>query len=190
MKKRIIVFSIPILILIFMTIPLILTLTQGSEIILETMPIDPDDLFRGEYISLNYEISDVEENDLRGDLINHFDPKIDDYSSIKVYTTLEKGNDGYYKIKSVSQEKPDNDIYLKGKLYRYKEYEELIINEEYDKNYVEKFKYVYNIDYNIDKYFVSENTGKDFEKASKKGNLLAVVKIFKGNALLKEIKIK
>ena len=174
-----------------MTIPLILTLTQGTDIILETMPIDPDDLFRGEYISLNYTISDIDKNDLSKDLVDYFDPGSDDYYSIKVYTILEKGNDGYYKVKQVTKEKPDNDIYLKGTLSKYKEYEEYIENEEtMAKDYVDKFKYVYYIDYNIDKYFIPENTGKDFEKASEKGNLLATIKTFKGNALLKEVKIK
>lgn len=191
MRKRIIIFSIPILILLFMTIPLILTLTQGTEIILKTIPIDPTDLFRGDYVSLNYEISEVEKNKLSKDLKENFTSEADDYSSIKVYTILEKASDGYFKVKSVSLKKPQNDIYLKGSLYRYREYEEYIVNEDTPyEDYQEKFKYIYHIDYNIDKYFVPENSAKDFEKASERGNILAVVKIYKGYALLKEIKIK
>lgn len=191
MRRRIIVFSIPILILIFMTIPLILTLTQGTEIILKTVPIDPTDLFRGDYISLNYEISEVEKKNLSKDLKENFTSEHDDYSSIKIYTSLEKGDDGYFKVKSVSLKKPQNDIYLKGSLYRYREYEEYIVNKDTPyEDYQEKFKYVYHIDYNIDKYFVPESSGKDFEKASEKGGILAVVKIYKGHALLKEIVLK
>src|SRR5262245_42280129 len=34
-------------------------LTQGTVILLETQPVDPRDLLRGDYVSLNYKISDV-----------------------------------------------------------------------------------------------------------------------------------
>lgn len=191
MKRRIIVFSIPILILMSMTIPLILTLTQGTEIILKTIPIDPEDLFRGDYVSLNYEISEIDKGKLSTDLKENFPSEADDYSSIKVYTSLEKDADGYFKVKSVSLKKPQSDIYLKGSLYRYREYEEYIVNKDTPyEDYQEKFKYVYHIDYNIDKYFVPENSGRKFEKASEKGNILAVIKIYKGHALLKEVRIK
>lgn len=39
------------------------TLRTGTEVILKTEPVDPRDLFRGDYVVLNYEIStlDLEE---------------------------------------------------------------------------------------------------------------------------------
>ena len=33
------------------------TLRTGTEVMLKTVPIDPRDLFRGDYVTLNYEIS-------------------------------------------------------------------------------------------------------------------------------------
>lgn len=191
MKKPIIVFSIPILILLLMTISPLLTLSKGRDVILETMPVDPRDIFRGEYITLSYEISDVEEKDLSQDLKDYFSPDSDYYQSVKVYTLLEESKKGYYQVKSVSLEKPKGDIYLKGVLNKYKQYQEPVdFDGKFDEDYEEHTIDIYNIEYNIDKFFVPENSGKDFEKASEKGNLLALVKVYKGNAILKEVKIK
>ena len=36
------------------------TLQTGEEVILKTRPVDPRDLFRGDYVILNYEISSVD----------------------------------------------------------------------------------------------------------------------------------
>lgn len=191
MKKRIIVFSIPILILLLMTVSPLLTLTRGKQIILETIPVDPTDIFRGDYITLNYDISQIEEKNLSKDLKDYFSPEEDYYQSIKVYVTLKEGKSGYSEVKNISFEKPKYDIYLKGVLNRYRQYEESPnFDGKYDEDYEENYIYVYNIDYNIDKYFVPENSGKDFEKAAEIGNILAVVRVFRGNAMVKEIKIK
>ena len=43
------------------------TLMTGTEVLLETEPIDPRSLFRGDYVRLNYKISQLELEQLDGD---------------------------------------------------------------------------------------------------------------------------
>lgn len=210
MKKRLIVFVIPILILVLMTIPPLLTLSKGTEVTLKTIPIDPSDIFRGDYVTLGYDIANIEEEVLSQELKDFFKPEPNVSGSIKVYTVLEEDKDGTYKVKSVSKKKPKGNLYIKGILSKYKIYEETPLGEEQvtqqnanvsevkvtevingeTVEYIDRFRYVYEINYNIDKFFVPENSGEKYEKASQKGDLLAVVKIYKGNAMLRDIKIK
>ena len=35
-----------------------LTIVTGTTVLLETVPVDPRDIFRGDYVTLNYAISD------------------------------------------------------------------------------------------------------------------------------------
>lgn len=189
MRKRIFVFTVPILILFFITISPLLTLTKGTEILLETTPVDPSDIFRGDYITLNYEISQVDKSKLDSSLKKDFD--WDNIYQAKVYVTLEQGQDGYFKVKSISPDKPDTDIYLTAKLSAYRLYEEPKPGEEDSFDYKNaKFEYQYHIVYDIDKFFVPENSGKEYEKASLDGDIIAIIKVYKGNSLIKNIKIK
>jgi uncharacterized membrane-anchored protein len=52
-------FFILFLILISMTVEPITTNILGEEIFIKTKPLDPRDIFRGDYVQLNYEINDI-----------------------------------------------------------------------------------------------------------------------------------
>jgi len=45
------------------------TLTTGTPVLLETAPVDPRSLFRGDYVRLNYKISRLELSKLGGDKV-------------------------------------------------------------------------------------------------------------------------
>lgn len=51
--------AIPMLILLAMTIKPQATVLFGKEVVLETKAYDPTDLFRGDYVAINFAISDV-----------------------------------------------------------------------------------------------------------------------------------
>jgi uncharacterized membrane-anchored protein len=38
------------------------TLTTGTEVVLQTAPVDPRDIFRGDYVALSYKISTINSN--------------------------------------------------------------------------------------------------------------------------------
>lgn len=46
------------------------------------------------------------------------------------------------------------------------------------------------IDYNLDKFFVPENTGIELEEATRKGKAIATVKVRDGKAILTHVDVK
>lgn len=73
-------------------------LRTGTEYKFKTAPVDPNDPFRGKYITLSYEENTV-------DVENEKDWKTGE----KVYVCLTTDTDGFAKIKSASKEKPTDD---------------------------------------------------------------------------------
>lgn len=192
--KYLMAFLIPFVILLSMTIKPAITNALGSEILIKTKPFDPRDVFRGDYIYLNYEINEITLDKLDNSVLNIRDDK-EEYEPFKelrkknLYVTL-KESKGVYEVDKVSLNKPNEGIYLKAK-YRYTlqdmpEKEDENINKEKEKYVVPKAIGI-NVDYSLDKYFVPENTGKDLEDKAQKGELLAKIKVYKGYSLLKEV---
>jgi len=82
------------------------TLYTGKKILLEIVPIDPRDIFRGEYVRLNYKISTIKLPNVREIKKNSV-----------VYVTLKK-TEKYWEPLAVNQEKPilgEGEIFLVGK---------------------------------------------------------------------------
>ncbi len=80
----------------------------GEKILLRTAPVDPRDLFRGDYVSLRYEISElrldklnVEEEFILGD---------------KIYVVLEKAMDGTFQASSVTKRLPREKKFIQGQI--------------------------------------------------------------------------
>ena len=84
----------------------------GQTIYLRTAPIDPRDVFRGDYVRLDYEISHAASNQVRDGLRS---PKSDDSKrkEIRVYAAL-KMHDDLATLDYVSDRKPaDADVVLR-----------------------------------------------------------------------------
>ncbi|KAA0547645.1 GDYXXLXY domain-containing protein [Bacillus sp. BGMRC 2118] len=123
----------------------------GMEIRLKTVPIDPRDIFYGDYVTLQYEISTIPKGLWVGEeSLQHGD---------RVYVLLEKDK-GYHQVVAASPEKlevGEGEILLSGR-YMY----------EADASTLW-------VEYGIEQYYVPENTGKDIENSS--GNHEVYVKI-------------
>ena len=167
-NKIIIALGIPILILLSLTVTPLLALNFGQTILLETIPVDPIDLFRGQHVILNYKISEIVEPPNASEIEEAFNNK----KWLPVYGVLEnKGQ--YYELKDLTLQKPKG-IFLKGKLqYVYTN---------------ENGKRVFRVDYNLDKYFVPEGTGQSLEDASRNGSLVAQIKVYNGYGQLMNIR--
>jgi uncharacterized membrane-anchored protein len=177
-KSLLLACLVPVLILLGMTAIPLYTIFNGEEITLQTVPVDPSDVFRGDYVSLRYEAEEVPVKLLEKAVL---DKSKNDYG-FRVYVSL-KEKDGVYTPAKVTLEKPDTGIYLKGKMgYIGTKWDPFTQKESIDN--------VAFVEYSLDKYFVEDNTGLKWEQASSKGEILATVKIFKGYAYLTEIKIK
>lgn len=78
------------------------TLRSGTKVLLQTEPVDPRDLFRGDYVTLRYDISEVE----------LFGPK----DGSTVYVLLDTSGK-YATVYKAQFEKPASGIFLKGTGY-------------------------------------------------------------------------
>lgn len=183
--KKLIAFSLPILILIGMSIPPFLTITTGNTIKLETRPVDPTDLFRGDYVRLNYKAEEVNISKLDKELKDYFRVNNSSFydKPVVVYSVLEKNENGIDIVKKVVKDQPEEGIYLKGEI----NYFPLNSSNEPDNQVVE-------INYQLDKFFVPENTGKGLENAisqpANKTSAIATIKVRKGHAILDKVEIQ
>src|SRR3989344_7626444 len=110
-KKFIIMMSIPAIVILGFIFFKMFTITTGQDILLEIpRPIDPTDLFRGNYIALQYSISRLDLNKIYYD---------DEFSGDEtVYTVLSK-KEKFWTVDSVLHSKPnlnENQVCLKGKV--------------------------------------------------------------------------
>ena len=168
-RKLLFIFSItlPVLILLGMLYTPLITYLKGEEIVIKTVPFDPTDPFRGDYVSLNFEI-----NRVNGDLIDgsvyHKAKENQHKLNIDVYVWLHTV-DGVEQVERVSLDKPKHNHYLNGKVFRYD------VMDSYSSKYLK-----IPVEYSLDRYFVPENTGLELEQVAQSGNLYDKVKIYHG----------
>ena len=128
------------LLLIFMIVNRQAILSSDITVILETRPIDPRSLFRGDYVRLNYNINNLQLDKLSSD--RSF--KIND----TVYVILEQDGQ-YWAANAVYQKKPDT----------LKKQQHLIQGVVKTANVTSL-----NIHYGIENYFVPEGEGLKLER--------------------------
>lgn len=115
-------------------------LMNGNRVLLKTQPVDPRDLFRGDYVILNYEISDIDTDEISVDqaLLDELE------DGDRVYVQLEKG-EKYWHAVGISDSRPEG-TYILGMVDYY--YNDRI-----------------SLEYGIESYFVPEGRGKELERS-------------------------
>ena len=86
------------------------TLLTGETVLLRVQPIDPRDLFRGDYVTLSYDISTLQPDELGGD--DYFGP--DD----RIYVELVKG-EPYWRPVAIYEERRhehEDSVVIKGRV--------------------------------------------------------------------------
>lgn len=170
MKRRLwftLAVCLQIAVLLFMIGAKWSTLTYGTKVLLKTRPVDPWDLFRGDYVTLYYEISELD--------LNKISSEKEEYKTNEtVYVTLEqKGK--YWVAHSVSSTRPRQRLAIKGRVKYF-----------YEKNLV--------VNYGIESYFVPQHQGKEVEadmmsldvevSVDKRGNAALSRLFFKGQEVI------
>lgn len=117
----------------------------GETIKLATVPVDPQDIFYGDYVTLNYEIGQINANRWEGS----------DQPSRgeKINVLLEADKNGVYQVKKASNKDIDaknGEVVLTGKFQQ--------------KDAAGK---IYRLDYGIGRYYVEDNTGEKYEQQGK-----------------------
>ena len=168
----IIVFILMLLAQLFVPAKMILdredVIKTGTVYKFKTKPVDPNDPFRGKYITLHYD-----GNSYRA--INDENWKRND----EVYVEFTSDKDGYAQIMSVSKEIPkSNNIYLKTKV-----------------SYVRGFNRNLEIDYPFNRYYMEESKAYEAERTYVKTQIdttkttYALVHIKNGSAVLTDVLI-
>jgi uncharacterized membrane-anchored protein len=156
--------ALPTLALLYAPIVNYSILLFGQRALLETLPVDPRDFLRGDYVMLDYKIADVrppaawEGEDL-------------DYGrkGREVYVSLSLGSDGIASVSSVSEKRPSG-LYLKGR-----------VKEQWSGNFT--------CDYGLGVYYIPEGTGGTLEEAIKDKKVLADVRILRGRGVIKKLEV-
>ena len=126
-------------------------LRSGVEVLLKTAPVDPRDLLRGDYVTLNYDISRVPVSTLIGGA------PTESLTGQVLSVRLKKQDDGYWGIVESSfgalGPKPDT-VVLKSEPFDYSSYG----------NPPSPTDTIF-VTYGIERYYVPEGDGHDIESA-------------------------
>ncbi|WP_077623088.1 GDYXXLXY domain-containing protein [Sediminibacillus massiliensis] len=145
--KKILFYSIVILQILFlagMSGAYYLVEDWGEKVKLRTEPIDPQDVFYGDYVHLRYQAQNIDEEQWEGE-------QEDISRNTKVYVTLRENSDGFHEVERASVEKlkpADGQVVLTAVYQYYDHYEN-----------------THSVDYGISRYFVEDNTGQEIESS-------------------------
>lgn len=183
-KKYLAASILPIIILVSMTILPLTAYIKGEDILIKTKPYDPRDVFRGDYVALDYNINEINIDRVPKEFLKANEYNIEkNLRNKKLYVVLKKSGK-YYEVDYATFKKPKDKLFLNAKFdYIVWNWEDA--QKEHEKGN-EKITAI-RVNYNLDKYFVPENTGKSLEELSRKGALTAKIKVYKGYSLLVNI---
>ena len=146
------------------------TLVTGSPVLLETEPIDPRSLFRGDYVRLNYAISRLENAEVEGD--ENFERHDD------IYVVLREG-EKFWEPVSIHYEMPAHTaelVIIRGEV----EFTGLWVSGE-SRDGV-------NVRYGIENYFVPEGEGMALERPAEGEEVTILVAVDgKGDSAIKAV---
>ena len=160
--KYLAVAVLPLAALLFQPTVNFAVLTLGARALLEARPVDPRDFLRGDYVTLDYAISDIPDA-LFPDLREQDKQK----NRRTVYVTLALNGAGIASVSGVSLSRPKEGLYIRG-------------SEAWHK-----------VDYGLGIYYVPEGTGRAIENALRDPNVkvLADTRLLWGRGVIKKLEI-
>lgn len=123
---------------------------NGEIVYLRTAPVDPRDMFRGDYVQLEYEISQPDATLMQQEWLQP--EKQQKQKSLPVYLQLQRDQHGIAGLTGIRQEKPDG-LFIKGR-----------IDSQWRSWNRNSF-----IQLGIEKFFVEQGAGLALEKARGRG---------------------
>jgi uncharacterized membrane-anchored protein len=145
----------------YMTLTRAAILRDGAEVLLQTRAVDPRDFLRGDYVTLNYDISTVPRALVAG-------PKPSPGDAVTLAVRLKKQEDGTYGVVGATFGDPgpvaDGEVVIRTLPFRYTDYQ-----------YATDFR----VSYGIERYYVPEGEGKALEDLRNEGKLQVAVRVSK-----------
>jgi uncharacterized membrane-anchored protein len=150
MRRTLLIIAIvlQVLVLMFMAGKREYVAATGIVVRLRTAPIDPRDLFRGDYVRLRYEASIVPLVRTSPDVAEMVKKHA---SGDTVYALLANGEGGLAEVTGLSTIRPDSGIFLKGRLAQPWQFGIAIPNAAA-------------VEYGIEAYYLQQGKGIEFEK--------------------------
>jgi uncharacterized membrane-anchored protein len=142
-------------------------LVTGQTVLVRVMPVDPRDLFRGDYVTLSYEFSRVPPQGIEG--ISAAQRRGSSKEGRTVYVPLVPDSDGVHlRAEKVTVVKPAAGPFLRGQMGRYG-----------------------SVQFGIESYYVQEGTGRQYEQAIRNRKLSAELAVTSsGQAALRSLRIE
>lgn len=122
-----------------------LLLSRGAEIRLPVVPVDPRDFLRGDYVILSYPISQIRSDRIGGG---------ETFSADQTIYVAMAAENGSWRLEGVHARPPKSGLFLKGKVETVRRDERACASP----------CNVYEIAYNLEKFFVPEGAGLALEK--------------------------
>lgn len=170
-ERRILLITVvaQLLILVGMIALRMIPLVTGQTVLVRVQPIDPRDLFRGDYVILSYEFSRTSPDGIEGVPVNERGKWSKKWEGRTVYVPLVLDSDRvHWRAGKVTVVKPETGLFLKGQMLRYGAME-----------------------FGIESYYVQEGTGRQFEQAIRDRKLSAELAVTSsGQAALKRLHIE
>lgn len=140
------------------------TLRTGKEVLLKTVPVDPRDLFRGDYVILRYDISQIDPAVYKGQ--NNLSFKEGDVVFVVLDTTHQ-----FAQVQRVYKNPPAGEFYLKGRVSE--------VNPS-----------LISVEYGIESYFIPEGKGWVIEQERNRGQVDVLAAVDKeGRTVIKKLLI-
>ena len=131
MRKLLIIFVVilQVILLAYMAGQRENVLRTGKTIYLRTVPVDPRDLFRGDYVRLQYEISNIEREKMQDGLKLLSVSDSHKNKDKKVYAVLEVNDDNVAEVVYVTDKKPEKGkLFIRGRVERFGNFLFVIVN--------------------------------------------------------------
>lgn len=166
-RKALVITAVAQLLILVAMIGLrVLPLVTGQTVLVRVAPVDPRDLFRGDYVILSYDFSRTPREGIEG--ISEKERWSSKWEGRAVYVPLVPDSvPGHWRAAKVTVVKPTKAPFLKGQMGRYG-----------------------SIEFGIEAYYVQEGTGRAYERAIRDRKLSAELAVTSdGTAALRGLRI-
>jgi uncharacterized membrane-anchored protein len=167
-KVLLVTVAAQLLILVGMIAMRAVPLVTGQTVLVRVVPVDPRDLFRGDYVILSYEFSRVPPQGVEGlSVIER--GKLPKWEGRTVYVPLVRDTNGvHWRAEKVTVVKPASGPFLKGHMRSHG-----------------------SLEFGIEAYYVQEGTGRVYEQAIRDRRLSAELAVTSsGQAALRALRIE